>query len=582
MKGLRQSKWKHIHGELQKEKFEEIKPNASTTESSHVKSNGKFLGVSWSGAGGSLAVIPIASKGRQPANLPLLKGHAGAILDFEFSPFHDELVATASEDSTVKIWQVPEEGLTEDILEPVGTLQGHIKKVLFSTWNPVADFILASTAFDKTVKIWDVEDQVEASNIELPDTLTSLQWNQNGSLLIGACKDKEVKILDPRASAVTVNFHAHDSARSSKALWINGTPDVFSVGFSRMAEREMALWDTRNTSEAVTRKVLDKTAGVLQPFYDYDSGVLFLAGKGDGNIRIYEVESEAPYFHETHVQYGSTSSTKSIGCIPKRAVDVSKNEIMRFYKLNNQSVIEEISFDVPRRSDQFQPDLYPDCNSIEPALSGKAWLGGENAEPKKQSLNPAAGQQASPKKLALGGGASAEALKEIAELKTEIETLKGENEALKANQGDSASLTEENTQLKEKVSALTTELESSTEDQKKRISQLEAELAEAKETASTSNDKEAEDSSSSEEVTKLTNELNELKEYGSTLVEEVDTLQQKLKDAQTRLDDTEGKVTTLTNENEELKTEGAAIERMLQQRDEEIATLRSAKEGESA
>jgi len=42
-----------------------------------------------------------------------LTGHAGAILDLQFSPFHNNILASGGADATVKIWRFPEEGLVE-------------------------------------------------------------------------------------------------------------------------------------------------------------------------------------------------------------------------------------------------------------------------------------------------------------------------------------------------------------------------------------------------------------------------------------------------------------------------------------
>ncbi|CAN0431849.1 unnamed protein product, partial [Ectocarpus sp. 13 AM-2016] len=36
-------------------------------------------------------------------------------------------------------------------------------------------------------------------------------------------------------------------------------------------------------------------SGVILPFYDDESSLLYLAGKGDGNIRYYEVRPCLPY-----------------------------------------------------------------------------------------------------------------------------------------------------------------------------------------------------------------------------------------------------------------------------------------------
>ena len=38
--------------------------------------------------------------------------------------------------------------------------------------------------------------------------------------------------------------------------------------------------------EPLTNEEIDQAAGVLFPFYDADSDVIYVAGKGDGSIRL--------------------------------------------------------------------------------------------------------------------------------------------------------------------------------------------------------------------------------------------------------------------------------------------------------
>lgn len=60
------------------------------------------------------------------------------------------MIATASNDQLVKVWCIPEYGLTESLGErdELGTLIGHQKKVMMIRWNPIANFTLASTSID--------------------------------------------------------------------------------------------------------------------------------------------------------------------------------------------------------------------------------------------------------------------------------------------------------------------------------------------------------------------------------------------------------------------------------------------------
>jgi WD40 repeat protein len=64
------------------------------------------------------------------ADIALLKGHAGPVVDFDFSPFNDNLLATASEDGTVKLWNIQEEGVTKDITKWDAELASGTKKLI--------------------------------------------------------------------------------------------------------------------------------------------------------------------------------------------------------------------------------------------------------------------------------------------------------------------------------------------------------------------------------------------------------------------------------------------------------------------
>jgi WD40 repeat protein len=76
-----------------------------------------------------LLIVNLQNPGRLGASPPLIRGHSGAILDADFYPFFDRWVLTASEDTSLKLWEIPEGGMTEDISEPKGVLNGHSKKV---------------------------------------------------------------------------------------------------------------------------------------------------------------------------------------------------------------------------------------------------------------------------------------------------------------------------------------------------------------------------------------------------------------------------------------------------------------------
>jgi len=214
------------------------------------------------------------------------------------------------------------------------------------------------------------------------------------------------------------------------------------VGFGQTSERQYYIFDPKNMSAPLVGPVnIDNSAGMIMPFYDEDSELLFLAGKGDGNIRYYEVEPDAPGKPEVHFvsQYSSNESTAAIGSMPKRGCDVTTNEIVRLFRVVGTK-LEVLGFKVPRKSDLFHSDLFPDCRSDEPALTAEAWLAGENSKPKLKSLQGGfakkeggAGVTFSKKEETEDAVLSeADLRRENSELKKRVAELEGELSKLKA------------------------------------------------------------------------------------------------------------------------------------------------------
>ncbi|XP_068385600.1 coronin-6 isoform X3 [Eschrichtius robustus] len=139
-----------------------------------------------------------------------------------------------------------------------------------------------------------------------------------------------------------------------------------------------------NFEEPVALQEMDTSNGVLLPFYDPDSSIVYLCGKGDSSIRYFEITEEPPFVHYLNT-FSSKEPQRGMGFMPKRGLDVSKCEIARFYKLHERKC-EPIIMTVPRKSDLFQDDLYPDTPGPEPALEADEWLSGQDAEPVLISL----------------------------------------------------------------------------------------------------------------------------------------------------------------------------------------------------
>ncbi|XP_052229771.1 coronin-1C-A-like isoform X2 [Dreissena polymorpha] len=382
---MRQSKFRHVFGTpLKKDQcYDNIRISKSSIDSLFCAVNPKSVAIVTEAAGGgAFLVLPLGRTGRVERDHPLVSGHKGAVLDIKWCPHNDDVIASCSEDCMIKVWQIPEEGILTTITDDdaVAELEGHTKRVFRIEWHPSALNILLSAGADNKMFLWNVGSGEAMWEIETPDIIFSMAFNYDGTRFATTCKDKMLRIFNTRDGDLLKENKCHDGSKPSQVAYLKDEK-IFTTGFSRMSERQYALWDMNDLSTPMTIEMIDNSNGVIFPFYDQDTGMIFLCGKGDSLIRYYEVTDEAPYVHYLSL-YQSKEAQRGMGSMPKRGLNVNNCEIARFYKLLNNGLCEVIPMTVPRKSDLFQDDLYPDTASDTPSLTCEEFMaGGKNSDP---------------------------------------------------------------------------------------------------------------------------------------------------------------------------------------------------------
>ncbi|NXT06659.1 COR2A protein, partial [Prunella fulvescens] len=390
------SKFRHVYGKAaSKEKCYDCVPiTQNINDNQFCAVNPNFIAVvTECTGGGAFLIIPIKQTGKLYPNYPRVCGHKGNVLDIKWNPFNDFVIASCSEDATVKIWDIPNETMKRNITTPRKDLLGHTRRVGLIEWHPTASNILFSSGYDYKIMIWNLDETVAVLSKPVKildvhrDVVLSMSFNADGSLLATACRDKKISVIDPRAGAV-LQEGSYKSHRANKVLFLGNIKMLLSTGTSRWNNRQIALWDQNDLSVPVLEEELDGSSGILFPFYDSDTHMLYVVGKGDGNIRYYEIRPEKPSLTYL-MEYRSFLPQKGIGVMPKRGLNVAACEIFRFYKLiPTKNLIEPISMIVPRRSESYQADIYPLSAAAQPALTAEEWLAGINKGPFLVSLRP--------------------------------------------------------------------------------------------------------------------------------------------------------------------------------------------------
>lgn len=67
--------------------------------------------------------------GRFDINYPKVCGHKSLVMDIAWNPFNDNEIASCSEDCTVKLWDIPDGGIKENLADYKKDMVGHKRKV---------------------------------------------------------------------------------------------------------------------------------------------------------------------------------------------------------------------------------------------------------------------------------------------------------------------------------------------------------------------------------------------------------------------------------------------------------------------
>uniref|UniRef100_A0A8D0HHX5 Coronin n=1 Tax=Sphenodon punctatus TaxID=8508 RepID=A0A8D0HHX5_SPHPU len=389
MNRFKASKFRHTVARVPRKEawIGDVRAASATSSGNLIKSSSRLIAFN-TDSKGVLGIVPLESQDGGRRTVSQLCCHSDVVTDFDFSRFDELLLATASTDETVKVWRLSD---TDQDLpsSPAVTLGLEWCQLDVLQFHPTADGILASGA-GKKVKVWDVAEQRLLTGLESHgDQIQSVAWKQDGSLLGTSCKDKKLRIFDPRIKPTACqSIQGHENSRDSRLIWMNASDYILSVGFNQMREREVCLWDTRRFSSSLASFTLDTSPGTVIPLFDSDTGLLVLAGKGENLLYCYEVSPTQPALTQIN-QCLTEGKSRGAALVPKLAVDVLACEVLRVLQLTDSAIV-PVSYVVPRKSVQeFHEDLFPSCTGSVPAVSAEGWWAGDNKQVEKVSLHPA-------------------------------------------------------------------------------------------------------------------------------------------------------------------------------------------------
>jgi DNA-binding beta-propeller fold protein YncE len=190
---------------------------------------------------GVAAVLPPARVAAQPAPV---KAHSALIHCVAVSA-DGKLLATASFDNTVKIWEINPDGSIKD--KEKKTLTGHTGPVYAVAFDPKDSNVVATASQDKTGRVWDISSgKVKAELKGHTDIVDTVAFSPDGKALATAGADKSVRLWNAADGKELKNLGAHDGSVYTVAFSPDGK---FLASAGSGKDNAVKVWDVKGQKE---------------------------------------------------------------------------------------------------------------------------------------------------------------------------------------------------------------------------------------------------------------------------------------------------------------------------------------------
>eukprot|EP01116_Phalansterium_solitarium_P012909 TRINITY_DN2963_c0_g1_i1.p1 TRINITY_DN2963_c0_g1~~TRINITY_DN2963_c0_g1_i1.p1 ORF type:complete len:1237 (+),score=444.65 TRINITY_DN2963_c0_g1_i1:142-3852(+) len=296
-------------------------------------------------------------------------GHAETIFDCQFKTSNPNILATASFDTTVKIWDV-------STMKCIDSLPGHEGVVYSIAWSPLDDDRLLACSAKAKLFLWDTrKHQVLNRYAHHQDAIYTVAWNKldanlfascskdqfcfvvkidgqivqrykhpraaygcdwnphNKHQLVTGCQDGNVRVFDVSLPATTAaRVLSGHTARVFNTVWSPLLPNVLVSGSD---DKTLRVWDARTGESKVLRGHTNNVRAIL---WNPEIPWLLLSGSWDGTVRIWDTRTatQVDVVHDHHADvYGLASHPAR----PFIVASCARDTTLRLWNLENLAFV---------------------------------------------------------------------------------------------------------------------------------------------------------------------------------------------------------------------------------------------------